>query len=64
MKVTRKTNRSTTEATFHLIRALTPEHNLRRLRVYLARLDRTPGQHRWLRANRLKNRIRAMKASA
>lgn len=64
MKTKRTANKLTTESGFHVIRALTIDHNIRRLRAHLERISRTPDQHRWLRANRLKKRIRAMRAGA
>lgn len=58
------TARLTTESGWHSIRGLTIEHNARRFRKHVERLGREPEMRRFMRATRLKKRIRAMSIAA
>lgn len=54
------TVRLTTESGWHSIRGLTVDHNARRFRKHVERMGREPEMRRFMRATRLKKRIRAM----
>ena len=60
---TAKSSNRPSGSDFELRRGHRVEDNIRRLRKHLDRIERTPEHCRWVRAIRLKTRIRAMRAA-
>lgn len=60
-KVRKRENRD--GAGFRLVRCFGVDHNIRRLRAYIRRIERTPDMVRLKRRTRLKKRIRAVRGA-